>query len=58
MSKKNSHFFCYNKNVSDFLNEEGVKFITVARDLKTKKIFSLYEINSELQAALDKYRAL
>lgn len=57
MKNKTNHFFCYNKNVSDFLNEEGVKFITVARDLKTQKVFSLYEADSELQAALDKYKS-
>lgn len=50
------YFFCYNQNVSSFLKSEGVYFITVAKDLKTGKVFSLYYIDEKLQKALDEYR--
>ncbi|WP_449355590.1 DUF5659 domain-containing protein [Virgibacillus natechei] len=53
---KNNYHFVYNKRVSDFLTKEGIKFITVAKDLKTNRVFSLYEVTSELQRALDKYQ--
>ncbi|MGG1690583.1 DUF5659 domain-containing protein [Heyndrickxia ginsengihumi] len=52
----NNYFFCYTKRVSDFLKQNGFKPITVAQDPKTKKIFSLYAINEQLQRALDEYK--
>lgn len=55
MSQKN-FFFCYNKRVSDHLEASGIEWITVAKDLKTNKIFSLYVINKDLQQALDVYK--
>ncbi|WP_169823946.1 DUF5659 domain-containing protein [Bacillus marinisedimentorum] len=51
-----NYFFCYSKRVSDFLASKGIQFITVAIEPKTKKMFSLYEINEELQKALDQYK--
>lgn len=51
------YFFCYNKSVSDFLKSKDIQYITVAQDLKTKKVFSLYLINDTLQKALDEYKA-
>jgi len=57
MSKRSQYFFCYNKKVSDFLSSKGIKLITVAKDIKTGKIFSMYEITEEFQDALDEYKA-
>lgn len=51
------YFFCYNKSVSDFLKSKDIQLITIAQDLKTKKVFSLYQIDETLQAALDEYKA-
>lgn len=53
------YFFCYNKSVSDFLKTKNIQYITVAQDLKTKKVFSLYAIDEEgkLQKALDEYKS-
>ena len=51
------YFFCYNKAVSDFLKSKDIPLITVAQDLKTKKVFSLYPIDEKLQMALDEYKA-
>jgi hypothetical protein len=55
---KHSFFYCYNKTVSDFLSSRNIKFITVAQDLKTSKIFSLYYIDSTFQEALSEYKKL
>ncbi|MFY0802149.1 hypothetical protein [Peribacillus frigoritolerans] len=55
--KKRDYFFCYNINVSKFMAEKGIEFITVSQDLKTKKIFSLYFIDEKFQAAMNEYRA-
>lgn len=51
-----NYFFCYNKRVSDFLKTKGIYHITVAQDPKTKKIFSLFEITTDLQQALNEYK--
>lgn len=56
--KKSNYFFCYNTKVSAFLKSKGVYFITVAKDLNSGKIFSLYEIDDELQKALDEYKQI
>lgn len=53
-----NYFFCYNLKVSQHLKANNIPLITVAQDLKTKKVFSLYEIDEEgkLQKALDEYK--
>lgn len=58
MTKKSNYFFCYSKRLSDFLQKENIQFITVAKDVKTDRFFSLYEIDNKgiLQNAIDKYR--
>nr|WP_259544961.1 hypothetical protein [Heyndrickxia oleronia] len=50
------YFFCYNKQLSDFLKSRKIKFITVAIDPNTRKWFSLYEVTPLLQKALDEYK--
>ncbi|MCM3719172.1 DUF5659 domain-containing protein [Fictibacillus phosphorivorans] len=55
---KKDFFFVYNKKVSDFLKERGHEVITIAQDLKSKKVFSLFQITPELQQALTEYKAL
>lgn len=49
-------FFCYNKKLSDFLSGRGIQFITVAQEPKSKKLFSLYQIDEQLQQAIDDYK--
>lgn len=52
----NKYFYCYNKVVSDYLKKKGVKYINIAIEPKSKKIYSLYEQTEELKAALIEYR--
>ena len=52
------YFFCYNKRVSDYLNKKGVKYITVALDPKTNKMFSLYKADEKFQEAFDEYKMI
>jgi hypothetical protein len=56
MSKK-GFFFVYNKNLGSFLKERH-EVITIAQDLKTKKVFSLFQITTSLQTSLEEYKAL
>lgn len=58
MSSKQDYFYCYNKKVSDFMRTKNINHITVARDIKTNKIFSMFEINDEFQAAMKEYKQL
>ena len=50
------YFFCYSTRVSDWLTFKGIRYICVAQEPKTKKLFSLYEINEELNEALQEYK--
>lgn len=52
----NDYFFCYNNNLARFIKSRGVKQITVARDLVTEKVFTLFEITPEFQSALEEYK--
>lgn len=52
-----NYFFCYNKNVSDYLKSKEIYHITVAQDPKTKKIFSLFEITPKFKEALAEYKS-
>lgn len=53
---KHSFFYCYNKKLSDFLSAKGIKYILVAIEPKSGRLFSQYLINAELQTALDEYK--
>lgn len=52
----NQYFFCYNKYISKQLESLGIHNITVALDLKKRKVFSLYLITPELDAALKSFK--
>lgn len=53
---KSNFFFCYNKRVSDFMYSKGIHYITVAMDIKSQKVFSLFEITPEFQQAMNEYK--
>lgn len=53
---KKDYFFCTNGKVSKHLSSKGIKYITLAKDMSGKKTFSLYEINDDLQKALEEYK--
>lgn len=50
-----SYFFCYNKAVSDYLTSHGIQLITIAREPKSNKLYSLYERTPKLNSLLDTY---
>ncbi|MEH6965319.1 hypothetical protein V7195_25860 [Priestia megaterium] len=52
----NDFFYCYNKKLSDKIQEAGIPVITIAQNIKTGKLFSLYLKSSELQDAIDSYK--
>lgn len=51
----NEFFYCYNINVSKYLTSLGIKYILVAREPKSNKLFSLYPQTEELTQALLDY---
>lgn len=51
------YFFCYNNKVAEFIKSKNIKHITVAQDLMTKKIFTLFAITEELQTAMNEYKS-
>lgn len=57
--KNQNYFFCYNKQLFKFLHDvKGIDYITTAKDIRTGKIFSLFEKGEDLQQALDEYKEL
>lgn len=52
------YFFCYSQRLSDFLKNKNVGYITIAKDMNTDRIFSLYPKSIELKEALDEYSIL
>lgn len=53
---KSQFFYCYNRKVSEFLKSKGISYIHVAMEPKSRKLYSLYYINNELQSALNEYK--
>lgn len=49
-------FFCYDKKLSRFLYDNGLRYITSAIDPKSRKRFSLYINNEELAGKLKEYK--
>lgn len=49
------YFFCYSQKLSKYLMSQGVGYITIAKDMNTDRVFSLYPKSTELQVALESY---
>lgn len=50
------YFFCYSKSLCDYLHYQmGFGIITIAKNLKSDKVFSLFEQSLELDEAIKKY---
>ncbi|MBY0094920.1 hypothetical protein H7S74_30325 [Priestia aryabhattai] len=56
MLTSNDFFYCYNKKLSDKIQEAGISAITIAQNIKTGKVFSLYPKSSQLQKIIDSYK--
>lgn len=56
MVTKNDLFFCYNRNLSKFLKDQGIYSITTAIHPTSKKMFTLFAKTDELQQALNLYK--
>lgn len=52
------YFFCYNVKLSNYLATKGIKYITVARELKDNRIYSMYLQTPELSKAIQNYKQL
>lgn len=49
-------FFCYTKKLSDFLRDNGMRYIIKAHSVKDGNLFSLYPRTSELTKLLIKFK--
>ncbi|WP_427124719.1 hypothetical protein ACQCPP_12400 [Priestia megaterium] len=56
MLTSDDFFYCYNKKLSDKIQEAGIPAITIAQNIKTGKLFSLYQKSPELQKIIDSYK--
>lgn len=48
-------FFCYNRDVYYYLTNNGVEFITIAREPKDNKMFSLFYRSEKVERLLENY---
>lgn len=56
MTRHKEYFFCYNKQLFSFLHDvKRINYITVAINPRSRKTFSLFKINDELEEALAEY---
>ncbi|WP_139692513.1 hypothetical protein [Sporolactobacillus terrae] len=53
------YFFCYSKSLCDYLHYQmGLGIITVAKNVRNDKVFSLFEQSLALDQAIKKYYSL
>lgn len=55
---KSNFFFCYSKQLADFLIANGIKPITIALNPRSKDMFSMFYINKKLKEKLDEYKKI
>lgn len=55
-AQNKDYFFCYSKSLCDYLHyQKGLGIITVAKNLKSDRVFSLFEQSAELNEAIKNY---
>ncbi len=52
---KDDFFFCYDKNMRDFLASYGFQYITTARSIKNNSQFWLFVKSNKLQNAIGEF---
>ncbi len=55
---KQDYFYCYNKNLQNYLKLKGIRYVVKARTLASKAIFTLYEQTDELTHAINEYKSI
>jgi hypothetical protein len=56
---KQDFFFCYDKRLFTFLKDErGIDYITIAKNVKTDIVFSMFYKSPEFHQALTEYKQL
>lgn len=48
-------FFCYNRDIYFYLIQNGLDFITIAKEPKNDKMFSLFYRSDKLESLLSEY---
>ncbi|SER09163.1 hypothetical protein SAMN04487944_101198 [Gracilibacillus ureilyticus] len=56
MKKENNYFFCYSKDLSNFLKANGISYITKSINPKNKLTFTLFEKDNQLISTLKDYK--
>lgn len=51
-------FFCYSKQLADYLKQQGFSLITIGRNVNTNTIYSMFLKSESLNHAIDEYREL
>lgn len=53
--ENNKLYYCYNKQLAQYLKRNGFRYVLKARDIKNHKIFTCFDWTEELKKAIDEY---
>lgn len=48
-------FFCYSKHLAAYIEQKGISYITVAKNIKTDGVFSMFPKSDELNEVIKEY---
>lgn len=51
-------FYCYSKDLADYLKQQGFSIITIAKNIKSDTIFSMFMKSKALDSAINDYKQI
>lgn len=56
MNTEPRFFYCYNKELYEFIKSKDIRYLTKARRLENNDIFAMYLQTEELTKAINEYK--
>lgn len=56
MLTRNDFYFCYSSKLSKYLEQKGIRYLFLAKDINKGNPFSIYEKTEELKKELESYK--
>jgi hypothetical protein len=58
MLTKEDFYFCYSSKLSKYLEQKGIRYLFMAKDINKNNPFSIYEKTKDLQRELENYKLI
>lgn len=55
MKLRSEYFFCYSYDLAKYIINEGISYITIAKNSNTDKLFTLFERTEDVTKAINKF---